>query len=298
MNKYLLDGISNLKRSSAIIDAEMTMENVHDSILYFAFGVERLCKGLLYDLNPALILASGKYVDLVRLSYLDKVVDQDFLKQNKDKGVQAATFSEILNRSVLFSISCKENKAVLTNLKEYRNVLAHQALSKFNEENTRIWLLGVYYPVVSSLATELSINLTDVFGAREAVLESYSLQAQHQQAIEKRVGIIIGAHKSNWQKINSPNHIAIAQRSTSLDLHQPRNSHDNSYEEYECPACGNAAVLEIEPEFDYADGHGYLAGAYPTELRCHYCSFKITDHEDMSFLNLDDWWKNSGQEKT
>lgn len=291
MNTFLVDGVTNLKRSSAIINFEMSADDTCDAVLYFAFGVERLCKGLLFDVNPALILAFGKYADLVKLCYMENVIDQNFISQNQSKGVQAANFSDLLVRAALFSTSCIENKATLSNLKKYRNILAHQKLTDFQDNDVKKWLFGVYFPVVQSFATELGLDVDEIFVGRNTELEQYAITAQHQKVIAQRVESFRKTHEGKWSKSKSTSAIAMAEKATALDLNQPRNTQDNSYEEYPCPACENPAVLEIEPDFDYADGHSYVTGVYPNELRCHYCGFRVIDYEDLSYLELDTWWE-------
>ena len=52
-NEFASDAAHNLKRAATLLrSSPFTDEMVEDVTLQFAFGIERFCKAVLYDINP------------------------------------------------------------------------------------------------------------------------------------------------------------------------------------------------------------------------------------------------------
>ena len=60
----------------------------------------------------------------------------------------------------------------------------------------------------------------------------------------------------------------------------------NAYDHAECPACNNVAVFSAEIDYDYSDGMVYAVGVFPTELKCPFCGFHVSDSKEMDILKL------------
>lgn len=292
MNVHIKDGKSNLSRVSSLIKPAMSDEDVEVSIMYFAFGMERLCKGALVEINPALALMSSTYQDIVVALYSRFLIDNASFEGKNKGNSDYCGFSELIKRSSHFNKSINEHKGVLHNLRNYRNTFAHNEIQYFDHGSIREWLFGIFHPVVKSISEEIGVDSVEVFGADESALLALSENARYREKLQKRVEGLLQVHRDIWNGLKAEVREDQLARLTKLDLDQTRKSHENSYEPFECPACGNKSVLEIEPDYDYSDGESYVTGVYPIELRCHYCNLKVVDPEILSYLKTDEWWVN------
>jgi len=298
LNVYLSDGIRNLRRASHIINCMMSEEEVEDATLFFAFGMERMCKGLLFEINPSFILDVAKFADVVNALYLDRVTDKNAPELKSSKQVAFSSFRDLINKCSIFYADVKGNKDILNNLREYRNILVHGSFQNFEHQKTHKWLIGVYFPVVYEILKVCEIEKESVFGAKSDLLEKLALNAKHEEEIQKRVSAMLEASRVKWDCQRNEKHVRTSAINTAADVGQPRSVHDNAFYRYPCPSCANTAVLEVEPDFDYSDGCGYISGVYPTEVRCHYCGLMVSDYEDVSYLIGNDWWEKTLDNKT
>jgi len=269
----------------------MKEEEIEDATFFFALGMERVCKGLLFDINPSFILETSKFAEIVTALYPDKIIDASAPEISNSKAPNYSKFKDLISRSAHFYQACAKNKDILNNLREYRNTLAHRPLRLFVHAEVHKWLIGVYYPVVSSILEEAKIEYVQALGSRAQLLENLSRNAKHEEEVARRVAATLSTFRSKWEKLNNQKYMQLSNAKTNIDLTQSRSTHDNSYDQYSCPACRNPAVLEVEPDFDFADGVGFLSGVYPLELRCHYCGLTVNDYEDLSYLVGDNWWE-------
>lgn len=294
MNKNIHDGLTNLRRSSLTIKDTMSNEEIEDAIMYFAFGTERILKGTLETLNPAFAIKSGKFEDIVKQCYSDRVVDSKFKADNAKSQIEHIAFKELIRRSSILFESCSQYVGVLHNLRIHRNILAHRSLDEFDHENIHKWLLGVYFPLISEILKDSGIDCKSAFDVKSAELEQFALVAKHNQEIIRFVTDLLKQHNEIWTKKNDQTNIQRAAALTKSRLETPRKYYEHSYEEQVCPACQNTAVLVMEPDFDYDDEHSRIAGVYPVLLECHYCDLEVSDYEYFSHLELDDWWNRIG----
>ena len=60
MNTFYQDAAYFSRRCVALLDPAMSQDAVYDCVLYFAFCMERLFKGVLWDIDPRMVLEDGR----------------------------------------------------------------------------------------------------------------------------------------------------------------------------------------------------------------------------------------------
>ena len=67
-NDFLDDAIYCLRRASRALRSSMDRDNFYDAITYFAFGMEKLFKAIVHDVNPVFLLEGAGFENAVGLS--------------------------------------------------------------------------------------------------------------------------------------------------------------------------------------------------------------------------------------
>ena len=96
MNAYFSDAQHWLRRASnALLLCEHggTDENLHDAIIFFAFGVEKLFKGILWDVNPLFIMENPGFENACGVLYRSQLRSKSKEKADKEDKQKAVNHS-------------------------------------------------------------------------------------------------------------------------------------------------------------------------------------------------------------
>ena len=69
MNDHKRDSNTFFKKAAMVIQEDMDDTAVVDAIVWVGVGIERLLKGILYDINPVYIYRSPVFKDTAKLLY-------------------------------------------------------------------------------------------------------------------------------------------------------------------------------------------------------------------------------------
>ena len=83
MNNYLKDTQFFLKKASSIISRDIDEEQVIDATLFFALGIERLLKSILWSINPIYILKDQSFKNTAPILYKEELLTKN-LSSNKE----------------------------------------------------------------------------------------------------------------------------------------------------------------------------------------------------------------------
>ena len=289
-NEYMDDSPFFLTRAAAKTKERMSKEGVIEATLFLALGVERLLKGILFDLNPVYVYKSQDFKNTVSLLYGNKLVSE-WAKNKEISGSPDAdvlTFKLSLLRTKAVSKAAEKHTSMLFALSNWRDVIAHNALSMLDIEKCRTLLLRDFYPMVRDFSSELNLSMSRLLGSHEIRLAS--LSASHQESIEEKVKVRLDAHARRWAQLqNVPGYATKMKNKNDSALRAAANKRDVFVELVPCPACENEAILTAEVDFDYDDGNVWPTGAFVSGLKCFYCKLEIEDYDEIDHLELHDY---------
>ncbi len=141
MNDYFTDARYWLRRAAASLASSERDDDddlLHDAVLFFAFGVEKVFKGILWNVNPLFTLEKPDFGNACGVLYQDKMLQKQREKAEKedtknqfDKSVLA--FGEAMKRAKVFSAVVSTHMGVLTHLADLRGILAHRLAKDMNK---------------------------------------------------------------------------------------------------------------------------------------------------------------------
>lgn len=136
-----------------------------------------------------------------------------------------------------------------------------------------------FISISKNYSIELNLPITELIGDKIHGLEF--LSKKFAGNLEEKIRKKIEFYRSEWERVkNDPSQQerVAALRKTYTDK--------NTFDHAECPACSNIAVFSAEIDYDYSDGMVYAAGVFPTELKCPFCGFHVSDSKEMDILKL------------
>src|SRR5450759_154521 len=111
-NEYNHDAIIFLSEAAARTSERMQDADIIQATLNLALGIERILKGILYDLNPTYVLMKPDFKHSVQVLYKDKISNdlevRKELAANPDSDV--LTFRNSLLRAQVISETVRKNK--------------------------------------------------------------------------------------------------------------------------------------------------------------------------------------------
>ncbi len=281
MNEYLKDSLIFLKKCTTLICNEMNNEQIIESVLHLAIGIERILKAILWDINPVYVLKKESFRNSAPILYKHKLISENLsnkeFSQNPNSDV--LTFRKALLRAKEFSPITLKYFNTLFTLSNYRDTIAHRPLKEVDIERLKKLLLHDLLNVIKDYSHELDILLTEFIGDKIQTLEF--LSKDYEGDLYEKMQKKIKFYRSEWERIKQDP----TQAKRIEKLHEIHND-KTSFNYGECPACGNAAKFSAEIDYDYSDGQTWAVGVYPTALKCSFCGFFVTDDEEMDFLKL------------
>ena len=256
--------------------------------LHLATAVELLIKGALAHANPAFI-ADGRHFD--SLLHLSGMGDRASSPQSVSD-VRTITVTEALERVGRLLVGYQREGAYVKTLLERRNAVAHLGQGPEGDEERIVGDVGRYVPQLLALVG-LAPN---VFwgGSLELVTEHMQRRITSIEALYRRqVQVCKDRYLAGFGKIDE------AGLSLLLAVLEPTGPSDD-YTSFpvECPACGHLGTLhgdpepDWEPDYDVADGQGYISGMYVGSIKfrghgfeCRVC--RLVLDEGLEYAGLD-----------
>lgn len=281
MNNYLKDAQIFLKKTSLIITKDIGKQQIIDATLFFALGIERLLKSILWDINPIYVLKDQSFKNTAPILYEKKLITNNFSNKEflPNPNSDVLTYRIALWRTKEFSVTTSKYFNTLFALSNWRDIIAHKILIELDVNKLKKILLEDFICISKDYANELNIPLTYLIGDKIDGLEF--LSKEFAGNLEEKIQKKLAFYHSEWERIKNDS----SQQDRILSL-QKIYTDKNAYDHAECPACGNVAVFSAEVDCDYSDGMVYAAGIFPTELKCPFCGFHVFDSKEMDILKL------------
>ena len=279
-NQYLEDAKYFFKKSTPMINQSVSKDEIIDSMLFFALGIERLLKSILWEINPIFIFTDQSFKNIAPALYSDKLLPSH--KQNKEfskkPNPDVLTFKRSLLRAKEFSATTNKHLNVLFALSNYRDNIAHLPLEKIDLEKAKKLLIDHYIIVSSDYSNELNIPIEELIGDQPpglVLLAKTSLSETEHKIKQKLL-----SHHQYWKKISED-----SDRFNEISrLNKIYEGIADRYSLIECPACGNTAEIIVEPDYDCSDGEVRIVGAFPTAMYCQYCDLELETPEELNFM--------------
>ncbi|HCZ9282949.1 TPA: hypothetical protein O4H39_004594 [Vibrio alginolyticus] len=279
MNPYIEDSKLFFGTTARMISEEMDTATVVQASMSFALAMERVLKGILYEVNPIYILMDPSFKNSVSALYSSKI-------QNKTKEVSdnpnedVITYRTSLIRAEVVSKLAQEKKSVLFYLSECRDVIAHNELRHLDIERMSLMLKKDFFIIADAVAKDFKLDLHNLLSHQDTRLSKISSPLQ--ESISDKVGILLGLHSRKWDVLKqTPGYIADKDEMLAQILVT-----ENKFS-CECPACGNTAALYTKPEVEFNKymNQEVVTGYFITRIKCVYCKFDIKDYDYISYLD-------------
>lgn len=279
MNAYVEDSKLFFRTTARLVQEQMDKGELIQATMSFAFGMERVLKGILYDINPIYVLMNPDFNNSLKVFYSDKVIHENGeLKKNVDADV--ITYRKSLLRAENVSGFVHENKTLLFYLSECRDIIAHNELSYLDMDKVNLLVKRDFYPIIESVCQYFGLNIRDVLSQQEIRLSD--LSASLQTSIPEQVNFIINAHEKRWGLLKTkPGHVEDKEKVT----HEIMLSSNKFL--CECPACKNNAILYTKPETEFNKylKEDILVGYFIKKIKCAYCKLEIDDYDKIQYLD-------------
>ena len=289
MNEYTKDAINILKYTSRLISAgQQDNFALINQTLMFALGVERLLKGILYDINPLYILLGADFKNSAAVEYSQKIIPEmskgDDVAQVPNQDV--ITFRLSLLRAQHFSKCAHKHKGFLFFLNEARDIIAHNRLSFLDLQRLKERIGRDFISILSDFESELNLTKHAFFDGQETKLRTIAIS--YQENVSGKLELKFQIHKEKWQMAKNISGYIQNKSSVTAEILQLENKVKTP-----CPACDNDAVLYLKSlkEYNPFEGREVQTGFEIKKLKCQYCKIEIVDYEEIDFLKLYDRFK-------
>jgi hypothetical protein len=296
-NEFLADAVSTFKRVTSLL-IEVDQDNDEytvDSCLYFAFGAERMTKAVLWNVNPCFVYENNKFDNLILVLYGEHFVASP-PKTKDHPNSNTIGNAEALFRAKAFSKTVSQHYGKLTLLADYRNIIAHDRLSKLDTSAIRRFMRAYFYLIVTAFASEVGIDTAHSFGE---IFDYLKGDSERLVMVETTMDDTLRTHRELWATTSQDAfEVEVRERTTISLLNQHSVNEATRTQLFPCPACAQPAVLKIEN--DSPDGRifgryyepgsnalGYIGLGYHIDhLWCCFCGFRVFSQVEMDYLEL------------
>lgn len=294
MNEYLKDATHWLRRASEAlgrVESDPSHDRVHDATLFFAFGIEKMFKGILWDINPLFIMEETGFANACGVLYRDRLLEAPKTNADKEDKKNAykrnvLPFLGSMHRAKEFSKTVAAHVSVFCHLSDLRGILAHRTLKEYKGTVSQKFLLRVYHPIVTQFIAELSLDAAECFDGLEASLKEASEQECELYEFDQQLEQLIAKHQACFEKRkNDPAVMAKARELTTAALVNDPKA-DKRHYAAKCPSCSHRALLLTQKEEPHIFDDEFYQSEYIIAMECRYCGLELTDAEAMDRFGL------------
>ena len=278
MNKYTKDSLLFLKDVSKSINKEINDYDLIKTTFTLALGLERLIKGILYDVNPTYIFIEPDFKHSAKNLYGALLIQgNERSKQLSDKPIlDVLTFSNSLLRAELFSKTIFTYKNTLFQICNARDIIAHCDLDLLNMIDLSNILKRDFYCIIKSFSLELKIPQYSFFEGKHIKLSR--LSSELQTDLDTKFDLIkdtqLGIYKL---MIKQQGYKEDKDKTTKQIMSFP-------FKRIEiCPVCENDAIIYLQP---IISPDSSIIGATAKKIKCQYCKLEINDPAMLDKLDI------------
>ena len=290
-NHYLADALYCLRRASRALSDQMNRDGLYDATTYFAFGIEKLCKAVVHDINPLFLLESPKFENASALLYANRVREsarEKLGKQQDELNRSLVPFKPSLLMAARFSQVIEDHFGAFTYLGDLRGIVAHRSIDEMDIPEASRFLVRLFHPVVHKLAGDLDFDPMDCFDSdkKETELKEASASLVGTDDFKNRLDALIQTHKESWIRMSQDQpSVQSAAMETAEDLHRHGRG-EPYFQSTDCLACGQHALLLYRFIDKTIEDGVATVGAYAIGLWCHYCKLMLQGYGAVDYFKL------------
>jgi hypothetical protein len=286
LNQYHFDAANFIGRVAQLAKPRMDDDDALLCVLLLAIGVERLLKGMLYNINPVFVfnkMTFNNAFPLLAYELLSTLPTNMKLPELDRAERETISLSQAITRCRYFSSTVKTHEALLRKLAETRDIIAHGETITVDRQFIRPLLIKEFRPLISQFTEELGFPEKTLYTPLPQMLCLYEDEPlpEPEKEVSEVVKEKIERHLAEWNKRKNDEEFEKRQSVQTKAV-----SSVGAKVLLACPACGNESILFYEPDFDYSDGQAWLSGFYATKLECFFCGITISKYDEIDFLNL------------
>jgi len=284
MNKFYNDAILYMRKA---LKSQSSIPDDEDTIIFFlsfALGLERIFKGILFDISPIYILREQAFKNSAHILYKEKFVKS----ANKNKGInlnatgELIGFRDSLSMASYFSKTVLKHNSLFFEISKYRDIIAHRALDDLDVLRLRDILNKELRSILYSFSNELGLQgLSGIIGIKEYNDFTDTKLNELDKSLNKK----LKHHKEIWldRKIHKDQVTIIKEKTSSYSNPYYSNF---SFMDVTCPACQNTAIITLEDADEAYVANFRKRYSFVTELRCFYCDLVISDSSELDYLGI------------
>ena len=241
-------------------------------MVFASTAIELLAKAVLAEANVLLIAGWKDEASLLELAQSDP-------RRGIPVSVRTIGAETALGRAKKLGVPFDRYEKDLAALRKARNALMH--IGSYDSTAVGDDLFDPWVRSMAALADHAGYTRSIVFGANaDRVAQQMN---EYADQIESLLARRVAAARRCWEEqAMDPADYELARKTLETDFARA-NSRDPAVQWLTCPICDLPAnlfgELENKPDYDYADGHTYLAGVYrdfvPTGVHCETCGLNL-----------------------
>jgi len=288
MNEFFFEARTFIGKGFELVKPKMVDFDALLALLLCSIGIEKILKGILFDINPLYVLNNFKFEESTELFYKERIIDEN-IKNNikiRTRDLYLISFSTAIKRCKFFSKTVSDHITLLHKVAEARNVIAHNICSHLNIDRNflRPFLLRDLNPLIRKFSKELKFRKDTFF---TPIPWEISLYGDEKKIQEKDLSEEI-LEKFTEHKIIWDDHKADQKYFKEKFDFTKRKERKGFNILISCPVCENESLLYYEPDVEYEHGINVFNGLYVTELECNFCGLNIFDYDEVDYLRLND----------
>lgn len=302
-NHYIRDASEIFKS----ISRDLVQENLktdldyRKAVTFFAFGLEKLFKGILYDINPAFTLKNLSFDSALICLYKDKIklskVSQSDNKTDYNKYIKKISdnnpkicdtigMSACIERMGLISHSVQKHKGDIYNIVNMRDDIAHcnTGIARDSISSIQETLKRSFFVILKDIKDEFSsdyplggdLGMFDNFTSALAAISS-----PLQKKLEDQVKLSITSRRESWKRNKGYSTYNENQRQVETDSLLA----SDETSRVKCPSCKSDAVLYFQhkTEFNSIYQQEIIVGRENKKIECLFCKLSFESPEEIGY---------------
>jgi hypothetical protein len=274
--------------TASFVDHTMSDDACLQAALAFAVGIEKLLKSRLYDINATYVFKKPEFENTIAIQYPGAIVPEaakEFAAKKLDR--DSISLRSAVQRAKAVSLVTLRHVNLIHSLADIRDLIVHGIPTEDDIARTRSLVQRYMYVLVRDFAEELGVKPTDLAGP--ALVRCADVCASHEEDLDKAIELRLESHRMVWeQKQLTAGDVKAIQ--DEMQAIRSKRRYGEFTQDYECPACGNVALLHADVDFDYSDGESYPVGAYLDRLECLFCGLAVDIPEELDALGITEWF--------
>ncbi len=307
-NHYIRDASEIFKS----ISRDLVQENLktdldyRKAVTFFAFGLEKLFKGILYDINPAFTLQNLSFNNALFCLYKDKIKLRKVSKSSNDKSdynkyIERITdnnkknnlcntigMSACIERMRLISHSVQKHEGDIYNIVNMRDDIAHcnTGIARDSISSIEDTLKRSFFVILKDIKDEFKEghSLGGTLGMFDNFTDQLAaISAPLQKKLEDQVKLSITSRYESWNRNKGYPTYKATENQRQVETDSLLASDETS--RVKCPSCKSDAILYFQhkTEFNSIYQQEIIVGRENKKIECLFCELSFESPEEIGY---------------